>query len=80
VPSSMWPLFQAVFDHVGPDDGRFEDPAVGNVPTQACAEDATSILAVLRSVLVATAAVKPLTRLRPRRSLYWGAPPSARVC
>src|ERR1700760_4626923 len=39
VPSSVWPLFQCVVDDVGPDDGRFEDPAVGKVPAQSCAKD-----------------------------------------
>jgi hypothetical protein len=32
MPSSVWTLFQGVVDDVGPDDGRFEDPAVGKVP------------------------------------------------
>jgi hypothetical protein len=32
MPSSVWPLFQVVVDDVGPDDGRFEDPAVGLMP------------------------------------------------
>jgi hypothetical protein len=32
MPSSVWPLFQGVVDDVGPDDGRFENPAVGKVP------------------------------------------------
>src|ERR1700737_5259427 len=30
--SSVWPLFQVIFDDVGPDDDRFEDPAVGLMP------------------------------------------------
>src|SRR5712692_5221516 len=34
MPSSVWALFQGVVDDVGPDDGRFEDPAVGKVPAQ----------------------------------------------
>jgi hypothetical protein len=29
MPSSVWARFQRVVDDVGPDDGRFEDPAVG---------------------------------------------------
>ncbi len=29
VPSGVWPLFQVVVDDVGPEDDRFEDPAVG---------------------------------------------------
>ena len=32
MPSRVWPFFQGVVDDVGPDDGRFEDPAVGKVP------------------------------------------------
>ena len=32
MPSSVRPFFQGVVDDVGPDDGRFEDPAVGKVP------------------------------------------------
>src|SRR5260370_279589 len=39
-PSRRLLGFQAVVDDVGPYDGRFEDPAVGKMPTQACAEDA----------------------------------------
>jgi hypothetical protein len=30
--SSVRPLFQGVFDDVGPDDGRFKDPAASKVP------------------------------------------------
>jgi hypothetical protein len=39
MPSREWPFFQGVVDDVGPDDGRFEDPAVGKVPAQSCAKD-----------------------------------------
>src|SRR6266446_3044773 len=41
MPSGVWPLFQGVVDDVGPDDSRFEDPAVGKVPAQSCAKDAS---------------------------------------
>src|SRR4029077_18779295 len=41
MPSSVWPLFQGVVDDVGPDDGRFEDPAIGKVPAQSRAKDAS---------------------------------------
>jgi hypothetical protein len=37
MPSSVWARFQGVVDDVGPDDGRFEDPAVGKVPAKSCA-------------------------------------------
>jgi hypothetical protein len=30
--SCVWPRCQRVFDDVGPHDGRFEDPSVGEVP------------------------------------------------
>src|ERR1700726_3208426 len=40
MPSGVWALFQGVFDDVGPDNDRVEDPAFGLVPAQACAEDA----------------------------------------
>jgi len=39
MPCSVRPLFQGVVDDVGPDDRRFEDPAVGNaslVARQGC--------------------------------------------
>ena len=32
VPSGVWPRFQVVVDDVGPEDDRFEDPAVGLMP------------------------------------------------
>jgi hypothetical protein len=32
MPSGVWPLFQVVVDDVGPEDDRFEDPAVGLMP------------------------------------------------
>src|SRR5216683_1789549 len=41
MPSSVWPLFQVVVDDVGPDDDRFEDPAVGLMPAQSCTKDAS---------------------------------------
>src|ERR1700722_9878069 len=41
MPSSVWALFQGVVDDVGPDDGRLEDPAVGKMPAQSCAKDAS---------------------------------------
>jgi hypothetical protein len=41
MPSFVWALFQGVVDDVGPDDGGFEDPAVGKVPAQSCAKDAS---------------------------------------
>jgi hypothetical protein len=40
-PSFVWTLFQGAVDDVGPDDSRFEDPAVGKVPAQSCAKDAS---------------------------------------
>jgi hypothetical protein len=42
MPAFVWPLFQAVVDDVGPDDGGFEDPAVGHVPAESCTKDASS--------------------------------------
>ena len=41
MPPSVWALFQGVVDDIGPDDGRFKDPAVGKVPAQSCAKDAS---------------------------------------
>src|SRR5260370_3805965 len=40
MPSGVWPLFKAVFETAGPDNSRFEDPAVGEVPAELCPEDA----------------------------------------
>jgi len=39
--ASVWARVQRVVDNVGPDDGRFEDPAIGKVPAQSCAQDAS---------------------------------------
>src|SRR6202011_4946900 len=38
--ASVRPRRQGVLDVVGPHDARFENPPVGEVPAQACAEDA----------------------------------------
>jgi hypothetical protein len=47
----VWPLFQGVIDDVGPDDGRFEHPAVCKVPAQSCPKD-TSITVLKKNNLV----------------------------